>query len=78
MCIESDELIVPLRTSLASSTKGSVNISSELLAVKLFVLKIWYVAEAELSVTSKVTVGVFPVLFVTLKDLTIIVSQFRQ
>jgi len=76
MCIESVELIVAFKLSELSNTKGIPNnsTSSELLAVKDFVFNIVKVELAELSVTSNVTVGVLPVLFVTIIDLIIIVS----
>ncbi len=75
MCIESVELIVAFKISDASSISGVVNISTELLADKAFVFNILYVADAELSVISKETVGVLAVLLVTIIDFIIIVSS---
>ena len=74
MCVESVALIVAFKASDGSKTKGTVKISTAVLADKVCVLKIVYSALAELSDTSIEIVGVLEVLLVTLIDLIIIVS----
>ena len=72
---ESDELTVAFSWSELSSIKGTVKISTELLAVSDCVFNIVNSALlAELSKTSSENVGVLAVLLVTLIDLIIRVS----
>jgi hypothetical protein len=74
MCVESVALIVAFKASDGSKTKGTVNISTDVLAANVCVLSIVYSALAELSETSNDKVGVLAVLLVTLIDFIIKVS----
>ena len=72
---ESELLTVAFKASDASKTKGTVKISTAVLAARVCVLSIVYSVLAELSETSNDKVGVLLVLLVALIDFIIKVSS---